>query len=170
MAETVTGGRAAAPVAGFQAAVGFQTVTPAEPVAETRPRRRPRVIKPVADEVDFQIAPASEPVPDAKTRRRPRVAAKPKTDAVAPAAQDGRPRRRAGVVRAPLSRRPAPPRPCPPEPLPTPRLPRSRAAVGPAPRPGPNRPRPKADRTGSSPDQRYSTYGPGSRVMRAPGP
>ncbi|MEV5205242.1 DEAD/DEAH box helicase [Streptomyces sp. NPDC053720] len=50
----------------------------AEPVAETKPRRRrARVVKPAETEVDFQIAPVSEPVAETKTvtkpRRRPRV-------------------------------------------------------------------------------------------------
>jgi superfamily II DNA/RNA helicase len=80
--------------------VDFQIAPVAEPVAETKtvtkPRRRPRVVKPVEDEVDFQIAPISEPVTETKPRRRTRAAAKPKTEAVAPAAEEAeaKPRRR----------------------------------------------------------------------------
>ncbi|MFD0342490.1 DEAD/DEAH box helicase [Streptomyces sp. NPDC127117] len=48
-------------------------VVEAEPVAETKPRRRrARVVKPVEDEVDFQIAPISEPVTETKTVTKPR--------------------------------------------------------------------------------------------------
>ncbi|MFJ2790229.1 DEAD/DEAH box helicase [Streptomyces sp. NPDC087290] len=60
-------------------------------------RRRARVVKPVEDEVDFQIAPIAEPVPETKPRRRTRAAAKPKTETVAeaPAAEgEAKPRRR----------------------------------------------------------------------------
>ncbi|MFF2959521.1 DEAD/DEAH box helicase [Streptomyces sp. NPDC057963] len=79
--------------------VDFQIAPVAEPVAEartvTKPRRRTRVVKPVEDEVDFQIAPISEPTPETKPRRRTRAAAKPKTEAVTPAAEgETKPRRR----------------------------------------------------------------------------
>ncbi|MFJ5192931.1 DEAD/DEAH box helicase [Streptomyces sp. NPDC088394] len=58
----------------------------AEPVAETKPRRRrARVVKSAEDEVDFQIAPVSEPFTETKTvtkpRRRARVV-KPAEDEV----------------------------------------------------------------------------------------
>ncbi|WP_031083216.1 DEAD/DEAH box helicase [Streptomyces sp. NRRL WC-3549] len=89
--------------------VDFQTVAAvsvAEPVV-TRPRRRPRVVKPAVDEVDFQIAPASEPVTEARPRRRSRAAAKPKTETVAPvsavaedAAAPAKPRRRRATTAA----------------------------------------------------------------------
>ncbi|WP_327177843.1 DEAD/DEAH box helicase [Streptomyces sp. NBC_01335] len=76
--------RAAAP-----AEPEFQTVAVAvgfaEPAAETKPRRRPRVVKPVEDEVDFQIAPPSEPESESRPRRRPRTAAKPATETKAEA-------------------------------------------------------------------------------------
>ncbi|MFD6534701.1 DEAD/DEAH box helicase [Streptomyces sp. NPDC060184] len=65
-------------------AVGF-TEPAAEVKAETKPRRRPRVVKPVEDEVDFQIAPPSEPESESRARRRPRTAAKPATEAKAEA-------------------------------------------------------------------------------------
>ncbi|MGW6352661.1 DEAD/DEAH box helicase [Streptomyces sp. NPDC055080] len=72
---------AAVAVAEAPAAPAVEAVTEAEPAAETKPRRRTRVVKPVVDEVDFQIAPASEPEPETKPRRsRPRAAAKPKTE------------------------------------------------------------------------------------------
>ncbi|WP_326699685.1 DEAD/DEAH box helicase [Streptomyces sp. NBC_01754] len=87
-----------------EAVVDFQTVAVTAPLSEpvaTRPRRRPRVVKPAVDEVDFQIAPIAEPVGDTRPRRRTRAAAKPRTEAVAsvPAsAEDGaapaKPRRR----------------------------------------------------------------------------
>lgn len=107
---------AAAPVA--EPVVDFQTVAVAASVAEpvaTRPRRRPRVIKPVVDEVDFQIAPVSEPVSETRSRRRPRTATKPKTEAVAsvPAASEdaaapAKPRRRraTGAAKAEASTAP----------------------------------------------------------------
>ncbi|MFJ4570261.1 DEAD/DEAH box helicase [Streptomyces sp. NPDC088846] len=79
--------------------VDFQIAPISEPVTEaktvTKPRRRARVVKPVEDEVDFQIAPISEPAPETKPRRRTRAAAKPKTEAAAPAAEgETKPRRR----------------------------------------------------------------------------
>ncbi|MGW2279896.1 DEAD/DEAH box helicase [Streptomyces sp. NPDC001770] len=60
-------------------AVGFAEPA-AEVKAETKPRRRPRVVKPAEDEVDFQIAPPSEPESESRPRRRPRTAAKPATE------------------------------------------------------------------------------------------
>lgn len=96
--EAVVAAPAAAPVVDFQTVAVAASV--AEPVA-TRPRRRPRVVKPVVDEVDFQIAPVSEPVSETRPRRRPRTATKPKTEAVASvpavsedAAAPAKPRRR----------------------------------------------------------------------------
>lgn len=96
--EAVVAAPAAAPVVDFQTVAVAASV--AEPVA-TRPRRRPRVVKPVVDEVDFQIAPVSEPVSETRQRRRPRTATKPKTEAVASvpavsedAAAPAKPRRR----------------------------------------------------------------------------
>ncbi|AEN12230.1 superfamily II DNA/RNA helicase [Streptomyces sp. DvalAA-21] len=93
-----------------EAVVDFQTVAVAAAVAEpvaTRPRRRPRVVKPVVDEVDFQIAPVSEPVTETRPRRRSRAAAKPKTEAVASvsavaedAAAPAKPRRRRATTAA----------------------------------------------------------------------
>ncbi|MFD6426702.1 DEAD/DEAH box helicase, partial [Streptomyces sp. NPDC060198] len=85
--------RAAAP-----AEPEFQTVAVAvgfaEPAAETKPRRRPRVVKPAADEVDFQIAPPSEPESESRTRRRPRTAVKPATETKAEAKPETKPRTR----------------------------------------------------------------------------
>ncbi|WP_327369716.1 DEAD/DEAH box helicase [Streptomyces sp. NBC_01217] len=94
------------------AAVATKTEIADETAAETKPRRRrARVVKPVADEVDFQIAPIAEPVPEAKTvtkpRRRARVV-KPVADEVdfqiAPISEpnpESKPRRRTRAAAKP---------------------------------------------------------------------